>query len=115
MQHVAGKAGSFNMKVKYYKRTQLPAEEEAKLGLTYCSSLDELLACADVLSLHCPLNKETTGLIGKEQFAKMKDGVFLVNTCRGPIIDESALIEALESGKVTRAGLDVFHNEPNIK
>ena len=103
------------MKVIYYKRTRLPADEEKKLGLTYCSTLDELLASSDVLSPHCPLNKETTGLLGREQFAKMKDGVFLVNTCRGPVIDEAALIEAMESGKVCRAGLDVFHNEPNIK
>lgn len=64
------------------------------------------------MSLNCPLNDETTGLIGPAEFAAMKDGVFLVNTARGPVIDEAALKDALESGKVARAGLDVFCDEP---
>lgn len=103
------------MKISYWQRTRLLPDEEALYDATWCSSLDELLSTADVLTLHCPLNDKTEGLIGREQFAKMKDGVFLVNTSRGPVIQEDALIEALESGKVARAGLDVFDNEPKIK
>lgn len=64
------------------------------------------------MSLHCPLNEQTTGLIGPEEFAAMKYGVFIVNTARGPVINEKALKEALASGKVARAGLDVFCGEP---
>lgn len=112
---MARKAKVFNMKVKYFKRTRLGVEEETALGIEYCSSLEELLGQADVLSMHCPLNESTNGMIGREQFNQMKDGVFIVNTCRGPVIQEGALVEAMESGKVTRAGLDVFATEPNIK
>ncbi|CAI7635835.1 unnamed protein product [Penicillium pancosmium] len=108
-----GKATCFNMKVKYYNRTQLSSAEETKYDATYCQTLHELLATSDVVSINCPLNDQTTGLIGKAEFAAMKDGVFFVNTARGPIVDENALIAALESGKVTRAGLDVFANEPS--
>lgn len=102
------------MKIKYYNRHQLPAEEEAKYNATYCSSLHELLAASDVVSLNCPLNAATTNLISTAEFAAMKDGVFLVNTARGAVVDEAAFKQALESGKVARAGLDVFCNEPNV-
>lgn len=102
------------MKIKYYNRHQLPPEEEAKYGAEYCPSLHELLGASDVVSLNCPLNAATTNLISTAEFAAMKDGVFLVNTARGAVVDEKALKEALESGKVARAGLDVFCNEPNV-
>lgn len=102
------------MKVIYHNRNQLPAEVESKYGVTYCKSLPELLAASDVVSINCPFNPHTEGLIGRKEFAAMKDGVYFVNTARGPIVDEPSLIEALESGKVTRAGLDVFANEPDI-
>ncbi|KAI0593986.1 putative 2-hydroxyacid dehydrogenase [Biscogniauxia sp. FL1348] len=111
-KYLAKKAIAFNMKIKYYNRRQLPADEEAKYNATYCKSLHELLSSADVVSLNCPLNDETTGLIGAAEFSAMKDGVFLVNTARGPVIDEEEFKKALESGKVARAGLDVFANEP---
>lgn len=101
------------MKIKYYNRRQLSAEDEATYNATYCNSLHELLGTADVVSLNCPLNSETTNLIGDAEFAAMKHGVYLVNTSRGAVVDEQALIRALESGKVARAGLDVFTNEPN--
>lgn len=64
------------------------------------------------MSLNCPLNEQTTGLIGPEEFTCMKNGVFIVNTARGPVVNEKALKEALDSGKVARAGLDVFCDEP---
>ncbi|KAF4473117.1 glycerate-and formate-dehydrogenase [Fusarium albosuccineum] len=113
-KHLAKWAAVFNMRIKYHNRRQLSAEDEAKYSATYCSSLHELLTQSDVVSVNCPLNKETTNLISTKEFAAMKDGAFIVNTARGPVIDEPALIEALESGKITRAGLDVFWNEPNI-
>lgn len=103
------------MRIIYYQRTRLSAEDEETFQATYCSTLDELLGASDVVSVHCPLNDKTKGLISHKEFAKMKDGVFLVNTSRGPVVDEDALISALESGKVLRAGLDVFKDEPNIK
>lgn len=112
-QYLAKKAAAFNMKIKYYNRHQLSAADEQTYGATYCHTLHELLAASDVVSLNCPLNDATTGLIGPAEFAAMKDGVFLVNTARGPVINEDALIDALESGKVARAGLDVFANEPS--
>jgi len=75
-------------------------------------SLEELLATSDIISLHVPLNNGTNGMVGKEQFAKMKDGVRLINTARGGVIDEEALLEALDSGKVAGAALDVYSTEP---
>jgi len=111
---MAVKAKVFNMKVAYHNRRQLSKEDEEKYSLTYYPELSDLLAISDVVSVNCPLNKETTGLISYDQFAAMKDGAFLVNTARGPVVDEQALIQALESGKITRAGLDVFDNEPKI-
>lgn len=103
------------MKIAYFQRTQLPADVEKSLNATYCGSLKELLSVADVVSLNCPLNDKTRGMLGKEQFSWMKDGVFLVNTARGALIDESALIESIDSGKVERAGMDVFVGEPKPK
>lgn len=101
------------MKIRYHNRHRVTPEEE-RLGATYCPTLKELLSTADVISINCPLNKETTNLISKDEFVAMKDGSYFVNTARGDVVDEGALIAALESGKITRAGLDVFHNEPNI-
>ncbi|KAK6371210.1 hypothetical protein LTS17_008941 [Exophiala oligosperma] len=113
-KYLARKAAAFNMKLAYHNRKRLPDEEEEKYGLTYHPSLNGLLGASDVVSVNCPLNKQTENLISTEEFAAMKDGAFLVNTARGPVVDEDALIRALESGKVTRAGLDVFANEPRI-
>lgn len=113
-KYLAVKAKAFNMKIKYYNRTRLSNEVEEACNAEYCSSLEELLSQADVVSINCPLTPATRNLISHAQFKMMKDGAFFVNTARGPIVDEEALIAALESGKVARAGLDVFHNEPNI-
>lgn len=113
-KYAAKKAAAFNMKVHYYNRRRLSPEEEAEFHATYYSDLHALLASSDIVSLHTPLNANTTNLISHAEFAAMKDGAFLVNTARGAVVDEAALIEALESGKVARAGLDVFKDEPNI-
>lgn len=114
-KYLAKRAAAFNMRIKYYNRRQLTAAEEKEYSVSYCSSLTELLSECEVVSLHCPLNEKTTGLMSTEQFNCMQDGSFLINTSRGPVIDEDALIAALESGKIARAGLDVYCNEPDIR
>ncbi|KKA18965.1 Phosphoglycerate dehydrogenase [Rasamsonia emersonii CBS 393.64] len=105
------KAEAFGMRVIYHNRRKL--SDELAGGAEYVS-FDELLARSDVLSLNLPLNKNTRHIIGKPEFAKMKDGVVIVNTARGAVMDEAALVEALDSGKVWSAGLDVFEEEPKI-
>lgn len=113
-KYVARKAAVFNMKVRYYNRHRLSAEEEQLYNATYCPDLHSLLSSSDVVSIHTPLNAGTTKLLSHPEFAAMKDGSFLVNTARGAVVDEEALIQALESGKLARAGLDVFQDEPKI-
>ena len=113
-QYLAKKALAFNLKIHYHNRHQLDSDIEEHYNATYHSTLQSLLSASDVVSISVPLNAQTTNLISTSEFAAMKDGSFFVNTARGPIVDEAALITALESGKITRAGLDVFVNEPNI-
>ncbi|KAJ5781540.1 uncharacterized protein N7518_010023 [Penicillium psychrosexuale] len=105
------KAEAFGMKVIYHNRRKL--SDEMSAGAKYVS-FDELLSTSDVISLNLPLNKNTRHIIGKAEFAKMKDGVVVVNTARGAVMDEAALVDALDSGKVFSAGLDVFEEEPRI-
>ncbi|CAI7637273.1 unnamed protein product [Penicillium pancosmium] len=105
------KAEAFGMKVVYHNRR--PLSDELSGGAQYVT-FDELLSTSDVLSLNLPLNKNTRHIIGKPEFAKMKDGVVVVNSARGPVMDEAALVEALDSGKVLSAGLDVFEEEPKV-
>ncbi|OGE55096.1 hypothetical protein PENARI_c005G05164 [Penicillium arizonense] len=111
-REMAIRAKAFGMKIQYHNRSRLPAELEG--GATYVS-FDELLANADVLSLNLALNASTRHIIGATEFGKMKDGVVIVNTARGALIDEKALVAALESGKVRSAGLDVYECEPEIE
>ena len=101
-------AKAFGMNVIAYNRSQC---DEGKAIGSYVN-LDELLATADVVSLHCPLTAENTGMIGAENIAKMKDGAILLNTARGPLVDEAALAAALESGKLRGAACDVISAEP---
>ncbi|KAK9342712.1 D-isomer specific 2-hydroxyacid dehydrogenase [Lipomyces starkeyi] len=105
------RAKGFGMITQYHNRK--PLSEEMAAGAKYVS-FDELLATSDVISMNLPLNAHTRHIINKEAIAKMKDGVIIVNTARGPVIDEQALVDALESGKVRCAGLDVFEAEPKI-
>ncbi|VUC29952.1 unnamed protein product [Clonostachys rosea] len=112
-KHVARKAQVFGMKVQYFNRRQIDAEEEKKLNVKYVSFSD-LLATSDIVCINCPLTDETRGMIGEAEIASMKDGVFLINTGRGAVVEEAALIKGLWSGKIERAGLDVFDNEPVI-
>jgi len=102
-------AQAFGMKVLAYSRSSDPGQECETMAYT---SLDELLAQSDIISLHCPLFDSTKGIINKSNIVKMKDGVILINTSRGPLIVEEDLVDALESGKIRAAGLDVVSVEP---
>jgi len=109
-QVMAARARGFEMDVHYYNRSRLSPDMES--GAQYHDNLDDLLSVSDYLSLHCPTTPETTGLMTKEKFAQLPDGSIFVNTARGALVDEDALIAALKSGKVGAAGLDVFQTEP---
>ena len=109
---VARRAKGWEMRVLYNKRTR-DEEAEKDLGVEF-TELDRLYADSDFISLHVPLSEETRHMVNKSAFGKMKKGVILVNTARGPIIDEGDLVDAIRGGKVGGAGLDVFDNEPNI-
>lgn len=98
----------------YTNRRRLPPEEEKALSVKYVP-LKTLWEESDVISLHCPLTPETYHLINSKTLSQCKKGVFIVNTSRGKVIDERALVEALKSGQVSRAGLDVFEREPEIE
>jgi glyoxylate reductase len=111
---MAVRAVTMGMKIQYHNRKRLTVEQENSAGNAKYVSFDELLATSDVLSLNLPLNPKTRHIISRNEFAKMKEGVVIVNTARGAVMDEAALVEALESGKVASAGLDVFENEPEI-
>ncbi|WP_372642730.1 NAD(P)-dependent oxidoreductase [Ancylomarina sp.] len=110
---VAQKAQAFGMKVVYNNRRQLSASEETNLNINYLS-FDDLLKTTDVLSLHCPLNESTHHLISEQELKMMKTSAYLINTARGPVVDEQALAEALEKNLIAGAALDVFEDEPNI-
>lgn len=112
-QSLAEKCRAFGMSVIYYNRRPLDKGTEARLSAGYCS-FETLLTRADVISIHAPLTEETRGLFNRAAFEKIKPGAFLINTARGEIIDETALAEALLSGRVKGAGLDVYEREPAI-
>jgi len=108
-REVAKRALAFAMKVIAYDIVKIEADLDVKQV-----SLAELLAQADIISLHLPLTKDAKHMIGKLEFERMKDGVILVNAARGGIVDEAALLEALNSGKVRAAAIDVFEKEPPV-
>lgn len=113
-QAMARRARGFDMTILYSDPRGLPVEEEQKLGLRSVS-LEELLGQSDFISLHPQLNDETHHLMGPRQFALMKRSAFLINTSRGPIIDEKALAQALTEGRIAGAGIDVYEHEPRIE
>lgn len=108
---VARYGRAFDMQVLGYSRS-LTEEKARALDITAVSGLSEMSRMADIISIHLPLTPQTRGMIGKAELAAMKKGVILLNTSRGPIVDEAALIDALQSGQVGAAGLDVFDVEP---
>jgi glyoxylate reductase len=101
------------MHVLYTQRTRLDPNLERALGATY-TDVDTLFAESDFVSLHCPLTPETRHIASAERLARMRRGSVLVNTARGPCVDEAALAAALESGPLAAAGLDVFEQEPRV-
>jgi glyoxylate reductase len=110
---VARRASGFRMRVIYHSTTRAPADVEKELNAEYLPQ-DQVLRQSDFLSLHVPLNVNTRGLMGPAEFAKMKPTAFLINTTRGPVVQESALVEALDQGTIGGAALDVFEREPVI-
>ena len=113
-QAVAHRARAFGLEIAYHNRKRLPEAIERMLGARFVEDVDRLVAEADILTLHCPYNADTHHLIDGRRFGLMKDGVSLINTARGELIDQDALIAALDSGKLAGAGLDVYPDEPNI-
>ncbi|PMD48690.1 hypothetical protein L207DRAFT_14450 [Hyaloscypha variabilis F] len=105
------KAEAFGMTVQYYNRSKL--SEELSGGAKYVS-FEELLKTSDILSLNLPLNKQTRHIISTKEFEQMKKGVVIINTARGAVMDEAALVVALEKGQVWSCGLDVFEEEPKV-
>jgi len=110
---VARRAAGFRMRVIYNSTTRAPAEIERELNAEFMQR-DRVLAEADFVSLHVPLRENTRGLIGPAELAKMKRTAFLINTTRGPVVQEAALVAALEQGIIAGAALDVFEREPLI-
>jgi phosphoglycerate dehydrogenase-like enzyme len=104
-------ARAFGMTVHYYDVIRLSEEQADDLGVEF-ALFEEVLRTSDIVSLHIPLTKDTRQMFGRAQFRSMKPDAYLVNTCRGPVVDEAALIEALSNGTIAGAGLDVFEQEP---
>ena len=113
-QAVARRAKAFGLNLVYHNRKRLHVSIEQELGATYAVCLDDLLASADIVSLHCPNTAETHHLLSAQKLARMKQSAVLVNVSRGSLIDEKALVAALKSGKIASAALDVFEHEPAI-
>lgn len=110
---LARRAKAFGMTIGYSNRRPVDAAIAAELDAEHLP-LDELLATSDVVSLHCPYSPETHHLIGAAQLTSMRNTAFLINTARGPVVDEAALVAALERGELAGAGLDVFEKEPEV-
>ncbi|MBN2218922.1 MAG: D-glycerate dehydrogenase [Kosmotogaceae bacterium] len=110
---VAKRAQAFGMNVIYHNRKPLMTEEEERLGVNYMS-IEELLKESDFVSIHTPLTRETYHLLNEKRLSMMKPGAILVNTARGSIVDEAALIKALKNCRLAAAGLDVYEEEPTV-
>jgi lactate dehydrogenase-like 2-hydroxyacid dehydrogenase len=110
-QILARRARGFDMTIHYHNRRRLPAAQEA--GAVYHAVLEDLLPHCDFLSLNCPATAETEGLLDRQRLSRLPYGAVLVNTARGGIVDDEAVIAALRSGQLAAAGLDVFSGEPD--
>lgn len=111
---VARRAKGFAMRILYTKRHRLDAAQETALGVTY-RTLDQLLRESDFVSLNLALTPETVHLIGRRELGLMRPSAYLVNTARGPVVDEKALVEALQNKQIAGAALDVFEHEPFVE
>ena len=113
-QAVAHRARAFGLEIAYHNRKPLPEAVERMLAARYVENLDDLLAEADIVSLHCPATKDTVGMLDERRIGLMKKGACLINTARGELVDQEALIAALENGHLAGAGLDVYPQEPKV-
>jgi glyoxylate reductase len=113
-QAVARRAKSFGLQIHYHNRKPVHPDIERELDATYWDSLDQMLARMDIVSINCPHTPATFHLISARRLKMMKPSAYIVNTARGEIIDENALVRMLESGELAGAGLDVFENEPAV-
>ena len=111
---VAKRAQGFSMRTLYWTPRRKPESEEREAGLIYLP-YDQLLAESDFVSVHAPLNAETRHLVGERELRLMKPTAFLVNSARGPVVDEKALVRALQERRIAGAGLDVYENEPQVE
>lgn len=109
-QVMARRGRGFDMTIHYHNRSRLP--EDLECGATFHETLESLLAVSDYLSLHCPATESTSGIINDKTLALLPDGAILVNTARGALVNEAALIAAIKSGKLSAAGVDCFQTEP---
>ena len=110
-QVMAKRGRGFDMTIHYHNRTRLP--EHLECNAVFHDTIESLLGVSDYLSLHCPATETTTGVINKETLALLPDGAILVNTARGALVDEPSLIHAIETGKLSAAGIDCFQTEPH--
>ena len=113
-QAVAHRARAFGLEIAYHNRKRLPEAVERMFAARWIDSLDGLVAEADILTLHCPAGPNTHHMIDARRIGLMKEGASLINTARGDLVDQEALIAALESGQLSGAGLDVYPDEPNV-
>lgn len=111
---VALRANALGMDILYHNRNRASKDLEKELEAGYCSSIENLAEQSDVVTLHCPLTEQTHHLIDEDILSIMKDDAILINTARGPIVDEAALAQALHNGTIGGAGIDVFEKEPEV-
>jgi len=113
-QAVARRARAFGLSIHYHNRHRLPEVLEAQIAATWHADLDEMLAAIDILTIHTPLNVDSHNLVDRRRIGLLRRHVYLINASRGGIVDEEALVEALEQGRLAGAGLDVWAFEPRI-
>ena len=113
-QAVAHRARAFGLEIAYHNRKRLPEAVERMFQARWVETLDDLMGEADILSLHCPAGPDTHHMIDARRIGLMKDGASLINTARGDLVEQEALVAALENGKLAGAGLDVYPDEPNV-
>lgn len=112
---VARRSRAFGLEIHYNNRTRVPAGVEQDLAATWWPELDRMLPEMDIVSINCPYNPDTWHLFSAERLARLKPSAYLINTARGEIVDEAALADALASGRLAGAGLDVFEREPKVE
>lgn len=113
-QAVAARARAFGLSILYHNRHRLPLSVEEELQASYVPELDVMLEASDIISIHCPHSAETHELLDARRIGLLKPTAYLINTSRGEIVDEGALIDSLENGRIAGAGLDVYTHEPKV-